>query len=170
MTTRITHSNSHCYSTSLVAPLYKATEHVIFADNKQQGLLFSFRFLSVLFPVHLKFGIAGGSAIPVKEIQTVETDSSGALYVTSTPLIGVPGGSKFQAVAKLAVTNTADLGIVGCRVGSLRRSIRSRRTIREVQTLDGLPSPWLQSLGRGVLKHPGFTPPRPLGTRGSIIA
>jgi len=63
--------------------------------------------------------LVGGSAIPVKEIQTVETDSSGALYVTSTPLIGVPGGSKFQAVAKLAVTNTADLGIVGCRVDAL---------------------------------------------------
>lgn len=58
----------------------------------------------------------GSSTIPVREIQRAETDSSGALYVTSTPLIGVPGGNKFQAVAKLTVTNGNQAGAFGVKV------------------------------------------------------
>jgi len=63
--------------------------------------------------------LVGGSAIPVKEVQVAETDGNGALCVTSTPLIGVPGGSKFQAVARLNVTNTATAGVTGCKVDAL---------------------------------------------------
>lgn len=49
-------------------------------------------------------------------------DSNGALHIISTPIIGVPGGSKFQAIARLIVTNTSQSGIIACQVeNDLRR-------------------------------------------------
>ena len=57
----------------------------------------------------------------MREVQCAETDSSGGLLITSTPLIGVPGGSKFQAVAKLHVTNNADGGTFGCKASVIAR-------------------------------------------------
>lgn len=58
----------------------------------------------------------GSESIPVREVQRAETDSNGGLLVTSIPQIGVPGGSKFQAVAKLSVSNGTDAGTFGCKV------------------------------------------------------
>lgn len=63
--------------------------------------------------------LIGSNSIPVKEIQKAEIDSGGSLHVTSIPIIGVPGGSNFQAVAKLTVTNTTTAGIAGCKVQAL---------------------------------------------------
>ena len=45
-------------------------------------------------------------------MQQVETDSDGNLHVISTPHIGVPGGNKFVAVAKLKISDTNN----GCLV------------------------------------------------------
>ena len=51
-----------------------------------------------------------------------ETASDGTLQIVSTPTIGVPGGSRFQAVATLTVASTVTCrGSFGCKVGLIYR-------------------------------------------------
>ena len=82
--------------------------------------------------------LAGTTNIPVKEVQQAEMDSAGALQIISTPIIGVPGGSKFQAVARLTVHNTCVSGVTACQVhnSSTPKRTTSRILLQRIMTGD----------------------------------